>query len=102
MNPNAFYLALKETIENSENEEVKNIFSCFGFDEESKNSYIKGDNSIIFPIKIEEGKNSNRLKDKIVEFIDNNKKLICRNYCKQTIEGKPDWIKEIERFYTDK
>lgn len=102
MNSKAFYLALKETIENSNNEEIKTTFASFGFDEEAKNSYIKGDNSIIFPIKIDEGKNPNRLKDKIVEFIDGNKKLICDNYCKQTIDSKPEWIKKIEKFYTEK
>jgi hypothetical protein len=102
MNPKAFYLALKETIESSNNEEIKTTFASFGFDEDAKNSYIKGDNSIIFPIKIEEGKNPNRLKDKIVEFIDDNKKLICDNYCKQNINGKPEWISKIEKFYTEK
>lgn len=102
MDPKAFYLALKETIESSNNEEIKTTFASFGFDEDAKNSYIKGDNSIIFPIKIDEGKNPNRLKDKIVEFIDDNKKLICDNYCKQTIDGKPEWISKIEKFYTEK
>jgi ABC-type cobalamin/Fe3+-siderophores transport system ATPase subunit len=100
MIPKAFYQALKKTIKESENEEIKMEFSNFGFDEEAKNSYIKGDNSIIYPTKIEEGKNPNRIKDKIVDFIDSNKKLICKNYCELNIEGKPKWIEKIEKFYT--
>ena len=102
MNPKAFYISLKETIESNGDEDINEIFKNFSFDEDAKNSYIKGDNSIIFPNKIDYGKNPNRLKDQIVNFIEGNKKLICDNYCKLTIEDKPEWITKIEEFYMEK
>lgn len=98
--PDAFYNALKITIEESNNEDVKETFSYFGFDDEAKNSYVKGDQSIIYPVKVEDGKNPNRAKEQIIEFIESNKKLICTNYCKLDINTKPKWIEKIEKFYT--
>jgi hypothetical protein len=40
MNPKAFYISLKETIESNGNEEINEIFKSFSFDKDAKNSYI--------------------------------------------------------------
>lgn len=95
-----FYEALKFTIENSQDEAVKEAFKSFAFDENSTNSFIKGDNSIIYPIG-DLGENPKNFKDKISEFIDSNKKNICDKYCECEIEidDKPEWITKIEKFF---
>ncbi len=100
LNSKAFYEALSITIEGSENEIIKNIFKKFKYDEESINSFIKGDKSIIYP-DTNAVFDGNPLKDKeiIVDFIDNFKKEICSNYCKIDEVPKPDWINKIEDFF---
>ena len=45
------------------------------------------------------GTNPKEGKIKIINFIDNNKKIICENYCKQVITDKPSWITEIDDFF---
>ncbi len=98
LNPKAFYNSLKLTIEASSNEEVKVAFGKFSFDIKSNNSFIRGDNSIIYPFEMD-GKNPKEEKTKIIDFIDDNKKIICANYCKQIITDKPSWILEIDEFF---
>ena len=63
-------------------------------------SFIKGDNSIIYPdtTAFFEG-NPSKEKDKIVEFIDKYKKEICKNYCRIDGIPKPEWINKIEEFF---
>jgi predicted ATP-dependent endonuclease of OLD family len=100
LNPKAFYSALKNVIYRSNNEEIIEIFQKFKFDDKAVNSYIKGDNSIIYPDTSKEIEgNPKHLKDLIAKYIDDNKKAICNEYCK--IEGidKPKWIEEIESFF---
>lgn len=97
--PKAFYAALSQCIEQSNEDDIKDIFSKFKFDENAVNSYIKGDESIIYldtSQKIEG--NPKYLKDKIHNFIDNNKAKICDLYCAQDIEENPSWIKQIEKY----
>ncbi|WP_281299394.1 AAA family ATPase [Flavobacterium limnophilum] len=95
-----FYEALKETIDESSNLEIKEIFYKFKYDEESVNSFVKGDKSIIYPdtSAIFEG-NPSKDKDKIISFIENNKKEICKNYCSKDEIPKPQWIIKIEDFF---
>jgi energy-coupling factor transporter ATP-binding protein EcfA2 len=100
LNPKAFYSALKKTIEESKNDEIIATFNNFSFDENSSNSFIKGDNSIIYPNKSAnfEG-NPSHEKTKIINFINNHKKEICQNYCGIDNIPKPEWINEIEDFF---
>lgn len=100
LNSEAFYKALKLTINDSKNEEIKEIFSKFKYDNESTNSFIKGDKSIIYPdtSSFFEG-NPSKDKDKIINFIDQNKKEICKNYCNISEIAKPEWIIKIEEFF---
>lgn len=97
--PDAFYNALSTCIQESDDEEVKIIFSKFKFDENAVNSYIKGDDSIIY---LESGQkiegNPKHLKDQLHKFIDRNKARICDLYCEQEISEKPDWITKIEEY----
>ena len=97
--PEPFYLALKESIENIGDVTLKNTFEKFAYDEHSKNSFIKGDNSIIYSTATD-GKNPNQSKKEISLYIDKNKKDICERYCNMEISIKPLWISELEKFYT--
>jgi ABC-type cobalamin/Fe3+-siderophores transport system ATPase subunit len=99
LNPLAFYNALKTTIENSTDEKVKEAFYKFKFDENIINSYIKGDNSIIYPV-INDGSNPRIEKEIISNFVDKNKLEICNNYCAQDIAETPKWINEIEKYFS--
>lgn len=98
LDPNAIYNALKLAIESSDNEEIKLAFAKFKFDKSVKNSFVKGDNSIIYPV-MSNGENPRIEKEKIIQFIDTNKLLICQNYCLQNIDNKPNWINKIEEFF---
>ena len=97
--PKAFYNALSNCIEQSNEQDIKEIFSKFKFDENAVNSYIKGDDSIIYldtEQKVEG--NPKHLKDEIHKFIDRNKAKICDLYCEQKTDEKPSWIKQIEDY----
>lgn len=96
--PKAFYEALKQTIQMSDDENAKKSFEKFKFDESVKNSYVKGDNSIIFP-SISDGTNPRTEKENITNFIDKNKLSICENYCRIEIEETPIWITKIEEYF---
>ena len=95
--PRAFYNALARCIHESNDETIKECFSKFKFDENAKNSYIKGDDSIIYldPTQALVSGNPKHLKDKVHQFIDNNKSKICELYCEQEIVDKPKWIEGI-------
>lgn len=97
--PKAFYNALNNCIQDSNDQEIKEVFSKFKFDEKAVNSYIKGDDSIIYldTQKAIEG-NPKHLKDQIHRFIDRNKAKICDYYCAQEISENPDWVQQIEDF----
>ncbi len=96
--PEPFFKALKLTIEQSTQDDVKEAFSKFAFDPGSKNSFIKGDDSIIYSIG-GLGENPRKFKEKISKFIDSHKKEICDNYCNIEINEKPKWIDKIEDFF---
>ncbi|REC50292.1 AAA family ATPase [Chryseobacterium pennipullorum] len=103
LDPNGFYEALSNIIKNSGREDIQGIFGKFKFDEKSKNSFIKGDNSIIFPDSSQNiVGNPKHLKDEIAKFIDENKKAICEEYCNLTNLKKPEWITKIEDFFQKK
>ncbi len=96
--PFPFYNAVKSVINSSNDIQVKEAFEKFDFDIDSVNSFIKGDNSIIFPNSKCTG-NPRIQKEIITEFIDKNKKIICDTYCTQEITEKPEWIRIIEDFF---
>lgn len=98
--PEAFYSALNNCIKESDNIEIQNIFSKFKFDNKAVNSYIKGDDSIIYIDAAQDVEgNPRHLKDEIHKFIDLNKSRICELYCEQEILKKPNWILEIEKYF---
>lgn len=97
--PKAFYNALSNCIQQSNEHNIKEIFSKFKYDENAVNSYIKGDDSIIY-LDVEqkiEG-NPKHLKDQIHNFIDRNKAKICDLYCEQEIAERPNWIIQVEDY----
>lgn len=97
LNPKKFFIALQQTIEQKAGQDIRETFNVFNFDENSTNSFIKGDNSIIYQID-NNGKTPRENKELINQFVDQHKKDICMHYCMQQIENKPVWITEIESF----
>lgn len=100
LNPLGFYTALQKTISKYGDSEINDVFNKFKFDDKSKNSFIKGDNSIIYPDTTKDiDGNPKHLKEKIAQFIDNNKKIICGEYCDLPKLEKPKWISDLEIFF---
>jgi energy-coupling factor transporter ATP-binding protein EcfA2 len=97
LNPKSFYEALDNTIKNNENEEIKEVWNLFEFDNGVNSSFIKGDNSILNQT-IQNGKTIRENKELLNHFVDKNKKNICDNYCNLESESPPNWITEIETF----
>lgn len=95
---NAFYEALSTSIKNSEDDLAKEAFAGFKFDNDVQNSFIRGDDSIIFPIRSEG--NQRKQKQIIVEFINKNKSIICDNYCNLNITESLGWVNEIEDYFS--
>jgi hypothetical protein len=99
LDPEAFYKALKITIDGSDEEDIKLAFNNFAFDSSVKNSFVKGDKSIIYSIISDGETNPRTEKEKIIAFIDKNKLQICENYCSTEISNKLNWIRKIEEYF---
>lgn len=100
LNPSRFYKTLNSIIEAEDNEsEIFKTWQLFEFDPGVKSSFIKGDNSIIFQ-KTQNNKSTRENKEIINQYIDKNKKKICKVYCSMDKEGIPSWIQKIEEFIT--
>lgn len=97
LNPKSFYNALNNVIENVGDENVKEIWNLFEFDNGVKSSFIKGDNSILNQTT-QNGKTVRENKEILNQFVDKNKKLICENYCNLESETSPNWVLEIDKF----
>ena len=96
LEPKQFYVALKNSISQSDSDELKDAFSYFDLDSTVKTSFVKGDNSILN----HRGGGRSIRKDKkmITNFIDENKALIAKEYTKLPKESVPDWIEEIRNY----
>lgn len=95
LEPSLFYNSLKNIILKYGNDNEKDVFSHYVFDDNVKNSRIKGDYSII---KINE-LNRNVAEDKrvIMSFIDAHKDVIAVEYTSSTQTGfTPKWIEELK------
>lgn len=94
-----FYKALKNCIENTEDVDLKDAFNSFDFDPNVPNSRIKGDESIL------NHKGAGRVlradKQKLIDFIDQNKGLIAQEYITQPNDKlvMPQWISLINDFF---
>lgn len=99
LNASTFYQALSQAVNSVGDDHIQNIFSNFEFDKEKKYSFIKGDDSIVYPKKdFELDGNPSKYKDLIFNFVDKNKELICNLYCSLENENRPKWIEELESF----
>jgi hypothetical protein len=97
LNPKSFYNALNKVVENVGDENVKEIWNLFEFDNGVKSSFIKGDDSILNQTT-QNGKPVRENKEILNQFVDKNKRLICENYCSLESEISPKWIMEIDTF----
>lgn len=98
LNPTRFYKTLNSIISNENIEsEIFKTWQLFEFDSGVKTSFIKGDNSIIYQ-KTQNEKSTRENKEIINQFIDLNKKKICKEYCGLEKEEVPNWIQKIEEF----
>lgn len=98
LNPIRFYKTLDNLIALEDvDSEIFKTWRLFEFDSGVQTSFIKGDNSIIFQ-KTQNEKSTRENKEIINQFIDLNKKKICKVYCSLGKEDIPSWIQKIEIF----
>jgi predicted ATP-dependent endonuclease of OLD family len=104
LNPNKFYLALKEAIEEygadvlclDGVDSMDTLFSYYDFDTEAKFSFIRGEETFL---KSNVGGRSNAKDLKSIHsFFDKYKDTICNNYIKQVVGDKPQWLEEVILF----
>ena len=94
-----FYQALKNCIFKTEDTDLKDAFNSFDFDPNVPNSRIKGDESIL------NHKGAGRIiradKQKVIDFIAQNKGLIAEEYIIQPKDNLviPQWINLINDFF---
>lgn len=96
--PEKFYEALSLVIAEKGDDLIRGNFSLFEFDSQARNSFIKGDDSIIYPSTEVVG-NPKYLKDQIYEFINSHKRDICNAYCHLEISEKPKWINQVIEYF---
>ena len=98
LNPTRFYETLNSLIVTEDVEsEIFKTWLLFEFDSGVKTSFIKGDSSIIYQ-KTQNEKSTRENKEIINQFIDLNKKKICKVYCSLEKNEVPKWIQKIEEF----
>ena len=98
LNAKTFYTALSRVIEIFGDDHIKLIFSNFKFDDSKKFSFIKGDNSIIYPKReFELEGNPSNYKLEVFNFVDKHKEVICNIYCELQSEKRPKWIEDLEK-----
>lgn len=102
LNPLAFYQALSIAINKYADEQLKNIFNNFTFDENSTNSFILGDEAMIYlkPNHNLETQNPQVYKKQIHDFLDKNKSIISEEYCQLEIADTPQWIIKLESLFS--
>ncbi|UII19919.1 AAA family ATPase [Fulvivirga ligni] len=99
LEPQRFYNALDELIKLEDTDSlIHNTWQLFAFDPGVKSSFIKGDSSIIYQTT-QNNKTTRENKIIIIDYIESNKKLICKKYCSLETQVTPGWIKEIEQFF---
>jgi len=101
LDPSQFFQALQKCIYNGKDQLLKIAFSYFEFDNLVTTSFVKGDYSII---NHRGGVDRNIRKDKerVVEFMEKNKKAICNEYVSLPKLNEPKWIEDIRNFFTNK
>lgn len=95
LEPKLFYTALKECIDNYGNNNEKEAFNSFEYDDKVMTSRIKGDYSIINHLG--NGRSMRQDKDLIISFIDRMKRNIADTYIKLPKTGNtPTWVNQIK------
>ena len=95
LEPSLFYKSLQKVLTQYGNDEEKDVFSHYVFDNSTKNSRIKGDYSII---KLNDlSRNVAEDKKVIMTFIDAHKNSIAVEYTSKPLTGfVPQWIDNLK------
>lgn len=95
LSPRQFYDALSEIVSSCGDEADKQTFSTFEFDDQAKNSRIKGDDGILKVKAL--GRNAREDKQRIIAFVDSHKGQIADKYIEQPFEGEqPSWVGKLK------
>jgi len=99
LEPEKYYKVLKNCILSSLDDVLIEAFNAFDFYESSTNSRIKGDDSILNHLG--NGRNQRNDKQKIIDFIEENKSLIAEEFIKQPKDNiqVPQAISLIAEYY---
>lgn len=93
--PNIFYDSLDKAIQEKGNDNEKEIFGFYNYNNNVKNSRIKGDYSILRPNSIDRDPAAD--KAVISAFIDSHKDDIAQKYVGHPLTGdRPNWINELK------
>lgn len=95
LDPNIFYDSLDKAIQEKGNDNEKEIFGFYYYNNNVKNSRIKGDYSILRPNSIDRDPAAD--KAVISAFIDSHKDDIAQKYVSHPLTGDiPNWINELK------
>lgn len=101
LSPKQFYKALATVIDHYGEEEEKEAFETFEFDDTAKTSRIKGDGGIL-KVKVL-GRNVNEDKKRVLAFVDSHKDAIAKAYISVPYTGKElPWVTEINNILEKK
>lgn len=95
LNPQQFYNAVKETIDRYGEQEDKEAFAAFDYDNTATRSRIKGDNGILKLNTLD--RNANDDKQRIIAFVDAHKEEIANCYTAHPYSGAAlTWVSKLE------
>ena len=101
LEPKLFYESLSEAIDKFGEQEDKEAFAAFDFDDSSVNSRIKGDNSILKQNTLSRNAKDDKLR--IMSFVDSHKDKIATIYVsKPHTETKLTWIHKLKELLATK
>jgi len=94
LDPKQFFDSLEEAINEYGEDEDKEAFATFTFDESAKNSRIKGDNSILKVNKLT--RNAREDKQRVISFVDTHKEEIANKYTAKSYAGTGlSWVAKL-------
>lgn len=101
LEPKLFYESLSEAIDKFGEQEDKEAFAAFDFDDSSVNSRIKGDNSILKQNTLSRNAKDDKLR--IMSFVDSHKDKIATIYVSKPHTGtKLPWILKLKELLAAK
>jgi len=106
LNPKKFFEAFEGVVVSNgarkmseEGEKIVDLFAHYEFQEDSKLSFIKGEESIFKQTSL--GRNFGKDMKELHLFFDDYKELICENYIAiESEDSRPKWVEEIVTYFS--